>query len=158
MPNPASVYCEEQDGRVEIRTAADDGQYGVCIFADGSECDEWAFYRGECGPMGQAAGPSAEVVAARRDAVLAYVAEQYGDEAPAPGLDWQLASLEESAAAEGSPAEVVYHFTARDWAATLSYGVGMPGPIVYSAEVTNPVTGFEWQGTMDANGQVADRR
>jgi len=50
LPNPASVYCEEQGGRVEIRTAADGGQYGMCIFADGSECLDWAFYRGECGP------------------------------------------------------------------------------------------------------------
>jgi putative hemolysin len=50
LANPAAVYCEEQGGRVEIRTAADGGQYGVCILTDGSECDEWAFYRGECGP------------------------------------------------------------------------------------------------------------
>lgn len=50
LPNPASVYCEEQGGRVEVRTAADGGQYGVCIFPDGSECLDWAFYRGECGP------------------------------------------------------------------------------------------------------------
>jgi len=26
MPNPASVYCEEQGGEVEIRTADDGGQ------------------------------------------------------------------------------------------------------------------------------------
>jgi len=52
LPNPASVYCEEQGGKVEIRTGVDGGQYGVCIFADGSECDEWAFYRGECSPEG----------------------------------------------------------------------------------------------------------
>ncbi len=50
MPNPASVYCEEQGGRLEIRTAADGGETGVCLFSDGSECDEWAFYRGECQP------------------------------------------------------------------------------------------------------------
>jgi putative hemolysin len=50
MPNPASVYCEEQGGTVEIRTDADGGQVGVCIFPDGSECDEWAFFRGECAP------------------------------------------------------------------------------------------------------------
>jgi putative hemolysin len=50
LANPASVYCEEQGGRVEIRTAADGSQSGACIFPDGSECDEWAFYRGECGP------------------------------------------------------------------------------------------------------------
>jgi putative hemolysin len=52
LPNPASVYCEQQGYRVEIRTAADGSQSGACIFPDGSECDEWAFYRGECGPSG----------------------------------------------------------------------------------------------------------
>jgi putative hemolysin len=52
LPNPASVYCEEHGGRLEICSAADGGQYGVCIFPDGNECEEWAFYRGECGPEG----------------------------------------------------------------------------------------------------------
>ena len=50
MPNPASVFCEEQGGTVDIRTDADGGQAGFCIFADGSECEEWAFTRGECTP------------------------------------------------------------------------------------------------------------
>ncbi len=50
LPNPASVYCEDQGYRLEMRTGDDGGQYGVCVFPDGSECDEWAFYRGECGP------------------------------------------------------------------------------------------------------------
>ena len=50
LPNPAATYCQEQGYSYEIRTAADGSQSGVCIFADGSECDEWAFYRGECGP------------------------------------------------------------------------------------------------------------
>ncbi len=50
LPNPAAVYCQDQGHKYEIRTAADGSQSGVCIFADRSECDEWAFYRGECGP------------------------------------------------------------------------------------------------------------
>jgi putative hemolysin len=50
LPNPAAAYCQEQGYTLEIRTNSDGGQYGVCIFSDGSECDEWAFYRGECGP------------------------------------------------------------------------------------------------------------
>ncbi len=50
MANPASVYCEEQGYRLELRTAADGSQSGVCIFPDGSECEEWAYFRGECGP------------------------------------------------------------------------------------------------------------
>lgn len=63
MPNPASVYCEEQDGTVEIRTAADGGQYGICIFPDGSECDEWAFFRGECAPGDSLPGEATPVLA-----------------------------------------------------------------------------------------------
>ncbi|MEZ4644366.1 MAG: META domain-containing protein [Chloroflexota bacterium] len=50
LANPASVYCEEQGGTLEIRTDNNGGQYGVCLFDDGSECDEWAFFRGECAP------------------------------------------------------------------------------------------------------------
>jgi putative hemolysin len=48
--NPASVFCEEHDGELEIRTDASGGQYGVCIFDDGSECEEWAFFNDECAP------------------------------------------------------------------------------------------------------------
>ena len=49
MPNPASVYCEQNGNKLEIQTAADGSQFGVCIFPDGSTCDEWAYFRGECG-------------------------------------------------------------------------------------------------------------
>jgi putative hemolysin len=49
LANPASVYCTENGNKNEIRTALDGSQSGVCIFPDGSECDEWAYFRGECG-------------------------------------------------------------------------------------------------------------
>jgi len=50
LPNPASVYCEENSGTLEIRTDDSGGQVGYCMFEDGSECEEWAFYRGDCKP------------------------------------------------------------------------------------------------------------
>jgi putative hemolysin len=50
LPNPASVYCAQNGNQLEIITAEDGGQSGFCIFPDGSTCDEWAYYRGECGP------------------------------------------------------------------------------------------------------------
>jgi putative hemolysin len=50
LPNPAAVFCEEQGGTSEIVTAADGSQSGVCHFSDGSVCDEWAFFRGDCAP------------------------------------------------------------------------------------------------------------
>ena len=49
MPNPASVYCEQNGNKLEIQTASDGSQSGVCVFPDGSNCDEWAYFRGECG-------------------------------------------------------------------------------------------------------------
>jgi putative hemolysin len=50
MPNPASVYCEQNGNKLEIQTASDGSQSGLCVFPDGSTCDEWAYYRGECSP------------------------------------------------------------------------------------------------------------
>jgi len=50
MPNPASVYCAEHGGKVDLRQDASGGVAGICVFADGSECDEWAYFRGECQP------------------------------------------------------------------------------------------------------------
>lgn len=50
MANPASVHCEENDGKLEFRQDENGGQVGYCVFEDGSECEEWAFYRGECQP------------------------------------------------------------------------------------------------------------
>jgi len=53
MPNPASVNCVQNGNKLEIRNAADGSQYGICIFPDGSSCDEWAYFRGECGLAAQ---------------------------------------------------------------------------------------------------------
>ena len=53
LANPASVYCEEQGGQLDMRTDESGGTYGVCVFEDGSECEEWAFFRGECSPGGE---------------------------------------------------------------------------------------------------------
>ncbi|MFO7695531.1 MAG: DUF333 domain-containing protein [Anaerolineae bacterium] len=62
MPNPASVYCEQQGHRLEIRTAADGSQTGYCLFPDGGECEEWAYYRGECGPAERPTPAAPQVV------------------------------------------------------------------------------------------------
>ena len=73
IPNPASVYCKEQGNKHEIRMAADGSQNGICVFPDGSECDEWAYYRGECGPSAQASPIPAMTVEATTDASGGYM-------------------------------------------------------------------------------------
>jgi putative hemolysin len=264
LPNPASAHCEEKGYTLEMRTSAEGGQYGVCIFPEGSECEEWAFYRGECGPAGQAgetlmptlalnpdtgspgqaiqvngtgfapgasialrlgvpnAGlskvnlataiadasgafeatlalptewPGAQtpiverelVIAAvdetksetlaiapftnadaetvecfgdcmifARDTALAYVADNYGEGAPAPDLSWELTSMAESIAAQGSPGERAYEFIAGSWTVKVSYPIGSSGPVVYAVQMTHQDTGFRWEGTVDTHGNVTE--
>ncbi len=51
LANPASTNCIEQGGTLEIREQGDAGQYGVCLFEDNLQCEEWAMLRGDC-PVG----------------------------------------------------------------------------------------------------------
>lgn len=48
LANPASVYCEQQSGTLEIVTDASGAQSGICHLVDGTICEEWAYFRGEC--------------------------------------------------------------------------------------------------------------
>ena len=44
LANPASVFCVEQGGTVEIVDEAG-GQVGYCVLPDGRRLDEWEFFR-----------------------------------------------------------------------------------------------------------------
>ncbi len=46
--NPAAVYCDDLGYQYDIVTTSK-GQVGVCMFPDGSSCDEWDFLSGKCG-------------------------------------------------------------------------------------------------------------
>lgn len=43
--NPASLYCHSMGYESEIRTDANGSQSGVCRMPNGTEVDEWEFYR-----------------------------------------------------------------------------------------------------------------
>ncbi len=49
IANPASTYCIENNGKLEIKNE-ESGQTGICTFSDWSSCEERAFFRGECTP------------------------------------------------------------------------------------------------------------
>jgi len=55
LANPASAYCEEQGGKLEIISEEPEnapggggGQVGMCTLPNGNVCEEWAFFKGEC--------------------------------------------------------------------------------------------------------------
>jgi len=54
LANPAAVYCEDQGGTLESfdpstgsGQGAEEGTGAMCVFDD-FECEEWAYFRGEC--------------------------------------------------------------------------------------------------------------
>ncbi len=49
IANPASTHCVESGGDSELVQEAN-ASVGYCRFTDGSSCEEWAFFRGECKP------------------------------------------------------------------------------------------------------------
>ncbi len=66
IANPASVYCEANGGKLEIRIdSVSGGQIGICVFSDNSACEEWRLFRKECEPGKNIAvfspAPNAEV-------------------------------------------------------------------------------------------------
>ena len=51
LANPASQNCAMRGVTLRIERRSDGGQYGVCVFTDNYQCEEWAMFRGEC-PVG----------------------------------------------------------------------------------------------------------
>lgn len=94
IANPASVYCVNNGGVSKIVTAADGSQGGICVFPNGSQCDEWAYYRGECSPTNQTIiqAPPANISTLKEsdfivvdDSVPNLITSQEPVEAPEPG-------------------------------------------------------------------------
>lgn len=48
IANPASVYCEQHNGTLDIVADNNGSQSGICTLQDGTKCDEWAYFRGDC--------------------------------------------------------------------------------------------------------------
>ena len=151
LPNPASVYCEEQGYTLEMRTDADGGQYGVCIFPDGSECDEWALFRGECSPAGAQPPVQPLEPAQALDMALAYIREHF-DQAPAADMTWMENPLPDDELLGSETIE--YISDDGEWTATLSYPVVAPEAVVYEVVVTGPAFRLRWAVKVDAAGQM----
>ena len=49
IANPASQVCLAYGYKLEIRKDESGGEVGYCVFPDGKECEEWQFFRNECG-------------------------------------------------------------------------------------------------------------
>ena len=71
IANPASVYCGQNGGTVEIIKGTSGGEFGMCTFANGTSCEEWALFRGEGCKAGMAAVTTTPVIGMANPASVA---------------------------------------------------------------------------------------
>ncbi len=96
----------------------------------------------------QAHGP-----AVARDAAVAYVAENYGAQAPAMGINW----IEENVTPEGLVGSSKFQYTTGDWIIVISFPIVAPQATIYQIVVYNSATGFQWEGELYASTSITPR-
>jgi putative hemolysin len=84
LANPASVYCGQVGGKTEIKKDATGAEYGMCTFPNGSSCEEWALYRGECQPS--TSGSSGSSLAAEAKTVINKTVANLTNQTPVANL------------------------------------------------------------------------
>ncbi len=132
IPNPASVYYEQNGNKLEIHTAADGNQSGVCIFPDGSTCDEWACYRGECGPAVENSPTPATTPEATTEAGGASSVGNATDGYMPPGATEELADWWGVIKGNAPGAEFDDCFERQDLGQIIYFGIDSRDPAVQS--------------------------
>ena len=131
MPNPASVYCTQNGNKLEIQTASDGSQNGICIFPDGSACDEWAYYRGECGPVAQESPTPAVAVEATAKASSGTEEQASGGYMP-PGATEEIADWWGVVKSTEPGAQYDDYFERQDSGQIIYFGIDTMDPAVKS--------------------------
>ena len=129
MPNPASVYCEQNGNKLEIRTAADGSQSGVCVFPDGSTCDEWTYFRGECGPGAQKSPTPAMTVEATTEASGVTEEQASGGYMP-PGATEEIADWWGVIKSTDPGAQYDDYFERQDLGQIIYLGIDSMDPVI----------------------------
>jgi len=88
-----------------------------------------------------------------RDAVLAYLRENVGEDVPAAGVAWERRDT----TPKGLVGQTTIEFITSDyWEVTVSYPVVAPQNTVYDVLVTNHKNGWHWQGEVKPDGSITE--
>jgi len=132
MPNPASVYCVQNGNKLEIQTASDGSQTGICVFPDGSTCDEWAYFRGECGLEAQKSPTPAIVVEATSTASGGNTEENPSGGYMPPGTSEEIAGWWGVIKSTQPGAQYDDYFERQDLGQIIYFGIDSMDPAVKS--------------------------
>ena len=110
------------------------------------------YWEGEVDAEGNVGQKAPDLVAEAFYATLAYLLQNHPDRAPEVGLPW----ISRDATPKDVVGSGIYEFMAGDWLVTVSYPIVAPEATVYHVRFLNQSTGFQWEGEVDAGGQVSE--
>jgi len=155
-------YCDLQGG-----TIIDEGaNIGTCRFDDGSTCDEYSFFLGECAPGDNPAEDSEVITPTEdegldeaveihdfveaRDFLAAYFSEQYGLEYTG---DWTEADI----TPEESVASSTWRFVSGSVTIVISAEAAAPYAPLYTVQEASDISsGFTCEGTLSFDGTISE--
>ena len=109
-------------------------------------------------PAGSGAAPGERLASHEdaRNAALAYVYNRYvpdpNGKTPPAEISWGRSEI------PGSAGEYGVEFTSSDWIIRVRAQAAAPLPEDYTVEITSLVYGFQWAGTVDSLGHIAETR
>jgi putative hemolysin len=141
MANPASVFCVQNGNKHEIRTAADGSQTGICVFPNGSTCDEWAYFRGEC-PLASPVSPTPTISIEKTKTASGGITEKQGSGGYMPPGSAEKFSDWWGVIKRTKPgAQFDDYFERRDLGQVITFGIDSIDPAVKSQIVAQRDSG-----------------
>ncbi len=142
-PNPASVYCREKGNENVSRASPDGGQYGVCVFPDGSECPDFEYYEGRCKPGDYQVAPTPVIHQPR------FMDQEYGF----------VMETEKECDYEGWPNKVIFNcFPEASEPFSLFVGFGWAGEEIQPLNIAVDISDFQDGGTFALLGQDVPKK
>jgi hypothetical protein len=148
-------------GWTESRFAADDWVMviGVAVIAPEARRYEVSVtnpvaqfdWEGRVYPTGEVAEGSKAVLGVC-DTAVAHIEEHYPDSGISSAMAWAGGRT----TSEGLVGSESYAYSAEQWQINISSPVVAPEAVLHQVAVHNPTIGFDWEGTVDAAGQIAE--
>jgi hypothetical protein len=110
----------------------DGSQSGICIFLDGSTCDEWIYYRGECGLAAQKSPTPATTVEATANASGGFIP---------PGTSEEIADWWGTIKSTPAGARFDDYFVRQDLGQIIYFGIDSLDPVVQAQIVAQRDSG-----------------
>ena len=151
------TYCEMQGGRIEAGA-----NIGTCRFSDGSSCDEYMYFLGECSPGDNPGEVSEDAVSSEedvveirdfaeaRDFVAAYLHNQYGIEQIGPWIETNITP-------ENAEPSSTYRYVSGPLTIVITAEASAPYAPMYTIDQASYIAnGFYWEGTLSFDGTITE--